>query len=73
MPCPDLEPTLAEWGIPGRISGCGRALRAIVVTMLLCRHIRSLGWLGIVLCAGTLITVLDRDRRRVDAISMPRC
>src|SRR4029078_368186 len=34
------------------------AAAVIVVTLSLCRHIRSLGWLSVVLCAGTLVTVL---------------
>ena len=29
-----------------------------VVTLLLCQRIRHIGWLGIVLCTGTIITVL---------------
>jgi len=56
-PFPGLEKTLASWHVPGGTSSLAAA-GALVVTLLLCRHIRSLGWLGLVLCAGTLITVL---------------
>jgi amino acid transporter len=31
---------------------------AILVSISLCRHIRSLAWLAVVLCAGTLVTTL---------------
>jgi amino acid transporter len=54
---PDLETNLAEWGIPRGLSFCAAAA-ALVVALSLCRHIRSLAWLAVVLCAGTLITLL---------------
>ncbi|MGE5192694.1 MAG: APC family permease [Deltaproteobacteria bacterium] len=56
-PFPRIEETLAEWHVPGT-TGTLAAAGAITVTLILCRHIRSLGWLGIVFCVGTLITVL---------------
>ena len=56
-PFPQIEEKLAEWHIPGT-TGTLAAAGAIVVTLILCRHIRSLGWLGIIFCAGTLVTVL---------------
>lgn len=31
---------------------------ALFVTAALCRNIHSIGWIGVVLCAGTLVTVL---------------
>ena len=34
------------------------ALAAVAVSISLCRHIRSLAWLAVVLCAGTLLTTL---------------
>jgi amino acid transporter len=34
------------------------ALAAAVVTLLLCRRIQVVGWMGVVLCAGTLATIL---------------
>lgn len=56
-PFPQLDKTIANWHIPGGASSLAAA-GALLVTVLLCRHIRSLGWLGLVFCAGTLITVL---------------
>src|SRR5436190_24141858 len=56
-PFPQLEETLISWHVPGGICSLA-ASGAIIVVLLLCRHIRSLGWLGIVFCAGTLITVV---------------
>jgi amino acid transporter len=54
---PGLEPSLAAWGIPAGLSVCA-ALAALVVSVILCRHIRSLAGLAVVLCTGTLITTL---------------
>jgi amino acid transporter len=54
---PELNATLSEWGIPRGLSVCA-ALAALAVSVSLCRHIRSLAWLAVVLCAGTLITLL---------------
>ncbi|MSR59631.1 MAG: tetraacyldisaccharide 4'-kinase [Planctomycetaceae bacterium] len=54
---PRLRELLDVWHIPGGTSTLAAAA-ALVVTLLLCRNIRSLGWLGVVLCAGTLVTVL---------------
>ena len=54
---PRLEETLAAWRIPGG-TGTVAAVAALTVTASLCRTIRSLGWLSVALCAGTLITVL---------------
>ncbi len=56
-PFPQLEATLTNWHVPGGTRSLAAA-GALIVALLLCRHIRSLGWLGIVFCAGTLITVL---------------
>jgi tetraacyldisaccharide 4'-kinase len=56
-PFPGLEDTLKEWSIPGGERSLAAAA-VLVVTVILCRHIRSIGWLGIVLCAGTIITLL---------------
>ena len=57
-PFPQLDETLANWHVPGGTRSLAAAA-AVTVALLLCRHIRSLGWLGIVFCAGTLITVLS--------------
>ncbi len=54
---PNLESTLAAWGVPGG----GNTLMAavsLVVLFVLCRRIEIVGWLSVVLCAGTLATVL---------------
>src|SRR4051812_13549265 len=56
-PFPQLEETLKNWHVPGGTCSLAAA-GAIIVALLLCRHIRSLGWLGIVFCAGTLLTVV---------------
>ncbi len=49
---PQLESHLAVWGGMSVVA----ALAAVAVSISLCRHIRSLAWLAVVLCAGTLIT-----------------
>jgi amino acid transporter len=54
---PNLEPALLRWGVPGGMSALA-ALCAVVVTLLLCRRIQLLGWIGVVFCAGTMVTVL---------------
>ncbi|MEX0585897.1 MAG: APC family permease, partial [Pirellulales bacterium] len=54
---PDMESTLIKTGIPYPMS-CLAALCAVVITLILFRPIRWLGWVGVVLCAGSLITVL---------------
>jgi amino acid transporter len=53
---PGLEPLLTEWGVPQPMA-CVAALGAILVTLILCRPMKYLGWLGVVLCTGTIITV----------------
>lgn len=54
---PDLEPTLQSWGLPFGMKLIA-AIACLVITFSLCRNIRVVGWLSIVLCAGTLVTVL---------------
>jgi len=56
-PFPDLDDSLRQSNVPGGSRSLAAA-GALVVTLILCRHIRSLGWLGIVFCLGTLVTVL---------------
>ncbi|MBS0262032.1 MAG: tetraacyldisaccharide 4'-kinase [Planctomycetes bacterium] len=56
-PFPHLDAALSEWGIPGGHRSLAAAA-AILVALSLCLHIRALGWLGLVLCTGTLVTVL---------------
>ena len=48
---PTLETRLDAWGIPKPLGVCGAAA-AIVVSLALCRHIRSLAWLAVLLCAA---------------------
>jgi amino acid transporter len=50
---PQLKGALADVGGTGWIA----AAASIVVTLLLCRRIDVIGWLGVMLCTGTLITV----------------
>ena len=52
---PGLQSRFAEWGIPRGLSICAAAA-ALLVSISLCRHVSSLAWLAVVLCAGTLIT-----------------
>ncbi|XZE35921.1 APC family permease [Pirellulaceae bacterium SH501] len=54
---PQLEGQIAGLGIPGGLSIVA-ALLCLSITFALCRNIRVVGWLSVVLCAGTLLTVL---------------
>lgn len=54
---PDLKTSLSEWGIPNTLSVCA-AVAALAISIALCRHVTSLAWLAVVLCAGAMITVL---------------
>ncbi len=56
-PFPRLEETLSDWHFPGGVRSLAAA-GALMVTLLLCRHIRSLGWLGIIFCGGAMVTLL---------------
>jgi amino acid transporter len=53
---PDLEFRLAQWNVPGGSSGIAAGV-CVLVTAILCRRIETIGWVGIALCIGTLITV----------------
>ena len=53
---PELSSSLEKWHIPGGTSTLAAAC-CLVVTWLLSRRIEVVGWVGIVLCTGTLITV----------------
>lgn len=46
-----------EGRLPGGLGWLGAGL-AIIVTLLLCRRIQVVGWMSVVLCAGTLATVM---------------
>lgn len=52
---PELEPTLERWHIPGGAKSLA-CVTAIFVSLALCRGIRQIGWLGLILCGGTLAT-----------------
>jgi len=54
---PDLNSAVTVAGIPRGLGICA-AVAALVVCVALCRHIRSLAWLAVLLCAGTLLTLL---------------
>lgn len=53
----DLDWYLAYWGIPGG-SNTLAAAACLIVTLLLCRNIRTLGWMSIVLGLGTFAVLL---------------
>ncbi len=53
---PGLNSTLEAWHVPGGIKSLG-AVMSLVVTAILCRRIQAVGWLSVLLCAGTLLTV----------------
>ncbi|MBC7854078.1 MAG: APC family permease, partial [Pirellulaceae bacterium] len=53
-------PGLAKFASDHAVPGGTRWIAAgsvLLVTVLLCRRITSIGWMGLVLCTGTLITV----------------
>lgn len=54
---PELGPPTGQAGIPMGTRWIGVAA-VVAITLLLCQRIRHIGWLGIVLCTGTIITVL---------------
>jgi amino acid transporter len=54
---PNLESQLAAWGIPHGMSWLAAA-SCVVITLALCGRTRVVGWVSVVLCFGTLLTVL---------------
>jgi len=54
---PQMDECLADWHVPGGSNTVAAAL-CLCVTALLCRHIRVLGWLSLVLCFGILSALL---------------
>lgn len=54
---PWLKQTLTSWQVPGGMKTLA-AFLALLVTLLLCRRTASMGKLAVVLCAGTILTVL---------------
>jgi amino acid transporter len=71
---PQMDERFADWHVPGGSSAVA-ALLCLCVTALLCRHIRVLGWLSLLLCLGILGALLavvvtglphvDRDLLRI--------
>ena len=56
-PLPGLDAAFEAWHVPGGTRSLAAA-GALVVTLVLCRNIRALGWLGIAFCGATLVTLL---------------
>ncbi len=54
---PTLGPTLAAWHVPGG-TRCVAVLAVLCITLLLCQRVGRIGILGMVLCTGTLTSVL---------------
>jgi amino acid transporter len=54
---PGLANLAKDYSIPGGTKWIAAA-SVLIVTALLCRRITSIGWMGLVLCTGTIITVL---------------
>lgn len=54
---PGLDERIHAWGIPGG-SKALMALAALIVTLSLCRRIESIGAVAVVMCAGSIVTVL---------------
>ena len=54
---PRLEPALRRWHVPGG-PGMLAAASCMLIGLLLCRRIRTLGWMAIVLGIGTVATMI---------------
>jgi amino acid transporter len=54
---PGMESAFQRWGIT-RGPGVVGALLVLLITLLLCRRIRTVGWMAAAMCSGTLLTVL---------------
>jgi amino acid transporter len=54
---PDLGPIPADGRLPLRLAALA-ALACLAVTLVLCRRIHVVGWLGVALCTGTIATVV---------------
>jgi amino acid transporter len=68
---PEYGEAARQWGLPEKaIIGLPASLMAVAIFIALCRHIRSLGWLSVVLVAGALAavgTVIVVGARHFDA------
>lgn len=54
---PQLPEMLKAWGVPQGMN-CLAAGAAVLMTLALCRPIGAVGWMGVVFCAGTVVTIL---------------
>ncbi len=54
---PGLESVFIAWHIPGGTRWVAVAA-VVMVTLVLCQRIQNIGWLSLVMCAGTVVTVL---------------
>jgi len=54
---PQLEEQLLDWGVPQGMN-CLAAGAAVLMTLALCRPIGAIGWMGVLFCAGTVVTML---------------
>ena len=55
---PQLPEQLDAWGAPQGMN-CLAAGAAVLLTLALCRPIGAVGWMGVVFCAGTVVTMLS--------------
>src|SRR5881392_1320754 len=53
---PGMDPALRRY-VPGGAKVVAAA-SVLLITLMLCRRIRTVGWFAVVLCTGTLLTVL---------------
>lgn len=53
---PQLSDAAQKFNVPGGTRWVA-VLAVFVVTLLLCQRIRNIGWLSIIMCAGTIITI----------------
>ena len=54
---PQLEPAIKRSHVPGGM-GMVAAAGCALIALLLARRIRTVGWLAVIWCAGTIVTVL---------------
>jgi amino acid transporter len=54
---PGLDQQFVASGLPWAWNGMAAA-GCVLITLLLCRRIQVVGWLGVILCAGTVATML---------------
>lgn len=53
---PQLSDAAQRWNLPGGTRWIAVAA-VFVVTLLLCQRIRNIGWLSILMCGGTIVTI----------------